>query len=543
MDPAGWGRVRPPGVPAPPYFRRMKSLTAFLFFGLVLSSGLSAQEEGRFHRFFDRGVPERPEKEFQFLAFFLTQAVNGNMYPENDFLKGQIIGRLFGQNTTRTSDTLRSFYIEQRFLPFFIYQPKLFDQKVILRASFEIDWTFGDVAYGVGGNFGSGFSADQVNIQTQNVELEYIPASGWAINLGLMRLFDTPYNPYRTYFDKMTNTGYRLAYWGSDAAGISVRKNNDDNMWKLGWYQLYENNIEQDDDVSLTELSFQQSLSDRWNLGASVYWLRDRANGEGGPSILGQGLTSILSAYNGVYRFPLGADPYRADVVWLGAFFARNDETWWDPWALTGFVNYNLGTIRQFRDGSWRKTVDIGGLAANLKGTWRYGQTPQDAVTADLIISTGDDGIGDGTYSGVLTGNNWGSPGAIFISHGAYLLFPHGNVVNRFVSAVNDIANNGLGLAGGTLSISRGLIPNRWYAKLGAAAGFSQVQPGQGGHHIGTEVNAMTGLQLGPFMNLEAHGAWMQLGDFYDSPVMNGGMDERPVNPWTAFLVFKWLMF
>ena len=50
-------------------------------------------------------------------------------------------------------------------------------------------------------------------------------------------------------------------------------------------------------------------------------------------------------------------------------------------------------------------------------------------------------------------------------------------------------------------------------------------------------------------MSLELHGAYLMLGDFYDSkqsaygsPV-NGGIDGRPANPWTAFLVFKWLMF
>lgn len=502
-----------------------------------------SQESGRGHAMFDRNVPERPNKEFQFLAYFFTQAVNSNVYPENDFLKGQILGRMFGNNTTKTSDSLRSFYIEQRLLPFFIYQPKLFNNKVILRASFELDWTFGDVSYGVGGNFGAGFSADQVNIQTQNVELEYIPAKGWAINLGLMRLFDSPYNPYRTYFDKMTNTGYRLAYWGSDAAGISIRKDNDFSMWKLGWYQLWENNIQEDDDVTLSEIFYQRSLSAKWNVGGSLMYLRDRSNGEGGISILGQGLTSVLSSYNGVYRFPLGSEPYRADVFWIGGFFGRNDEMYWDQWTLTGFVNANLGNIRQFDGNQWRRTVDIAGVAANLKTGYRYGQTPQDAIVLDMLFTSGDDGISDGTYSGVLTGNNWGSPGAIFISHGSYLLMPHGNVVNRFVAAVNDISNIGYGLSAATLSLSKAMIPHRWYAKAGTAIGFSNVQLANGGTLMGVEANAMTGVQLGPFMNLEAHGAWLSLGDFYDSPGVNGGSAERPVNPWTAFVVFKWLMF
>ena len=229
-------------------------------------------------------------------------------------------------------------------------------------------------------------------------------------------------------------------------------------------------------------------------------------------------------------------------MVWLGGFFGRNEELWWDQWGLTGFVNANLGNVRQRKNGAWTKTVDVLGVAANLKATWRHGQTPQDAIALDLLFASGDDGIGDGTYSGVLTGNNWGSPGAILISSGSYLLLPHGNVVNRFVAAVNDISNNGYGLTAATLGLGKAFIPNRWYGKVGLAAAVSNVELARGAV-IGTELNAMTGLQLGPFMNLEAHGAWLKLGDLYDNPVMNGGSTTRPADPWTAFVVFKWLMF
>ena len=41
-----------------------------------------------------------------------------------------------------------------------------------------------------------------------------------------------------------------------------------------------------------------------------------------------------------------------------------------------------------------------------------------------VYSTTGDDNnISDGKYSGVLTGNNWTAPGAVFFSHGLYLLF------------------------------------------------------------------------------------------------------------------------
>jgi hypothetical protein len=157
--------------------------------------------------------------------------------------------------------------------------------------------------------------------------------------------------------------------------------------------------------------------------------------------------------------------------------------------------------------------------------------------------------LGDGKYSGVITGNQWGAPGAIFISSGAYILMPHGNVVNRYTPAVMDISNMGYGMTAVTLNASKGIIPHRLNAKIGGAFAMSNVQPKGGGNIIGTEINGNVAYNFGPYLSLELHGAYMMLGDFYDSKqssygsAVNGGLDSRPVNPWTAFLVLKWLMF
>ena len=142
---------------------------------LLISGTLLGQNKWSFD---ENYTPRKPLKEFQFLAYFFTQGVFNNIYAKNDLLKGQTVGRLFGGNTTNTGQ--HSFYFEQRLIPFIIYQPKLLDGKAILRMSFEIDWTWGDASYGAGGNFGGGFNADQVNLQTQNIELELIPFKNFA---------------------------------------------------------------------------------------------------------------------------------------------------------------------------------------------------------------------------------------------------------------------------------------------------------------------------------------------------------------------------
>ena len=147
-----------------------------------------------------------------------------------------------------------------------------------------------------------------------------------------------------------------------------------------------------------------------------------------------------------------------------------------------------------------------------------------------------------------MTGNTWASPGGIFISSGSYILLPHGNVVNRFSPAICDLSNMGYGLTAATLNMSRGLIPHKLNAKIGGAFAMSNVQPSSGGYIMGTELTG-TYYNFGPFMSLELHGAYLMLGDFYDSNEKSHGSDingeytTRPTNPWTAFVVFKWLIF
>ena len=516
----------------------MKTIKLIII-SLLFISVASAQHLWNFD---DHKVPSDPVNEFQALAYFYNHSVSQNYYANNDLLKGQIVGRLFSSNTTTTGS--QAFYFEQRLIPFFIYQPKLLDGKAILRASFEIDWTWGDASYGVGGNFGSAFSADQVNIQTQNVELELIPWKTWAINLGLQRLFDTPYNPYRTMVSTMTNTSYRLMYWGSDAVGISVRNDQDYSRFKAGYYQLYENNVHQIDDVTLWELMYERDITPAWRQGLSFWYVYDRGNGEGGVSVLGQGLNSVLNDYNGTFRFKLGGIPYRADIMWLGTYGNYNPEFTLGRWSLNAFAVANFGNVNTLQSGEYVKAVDILGIGANLRTGYKYGQTVDDAVTMDIIFASGDkNGIDDQKYNGVITGNTWGSPGGLNISTGSYILYPHGNVVNRYVAAISDLSNTGLGQIGGTINFSKSFVPNKFSGKIGVALAQSLNDPEGGGTMVGTELNFKVVYQPAVFMNLELHGAYLMLGDFYDSPVMNGNVTERPDNPYTLFLLFKWLMF
>jgi hypothetical protein len=482
---------------------------------------------------------DQDPRELNFISYFFLKGTYSNIAPTNEFLKGQVVGRLFGGNTTRTSRATSN-YAEQRYIPMFTYSPRLFDGWAKIRASFELDWTWGDVNYGAGGNTGGAFAADQVNLQTQNLFMELRPQKNIFINAGLQRIFDNIRVPWYTFTDDLVTTGYRLAFFGSDAAGLTGHWMFDtDKRMKVGFYQLYENNVEEEDDVTLYTAEVEKDLAIDASAGLSFRYVRDRGNGEGGVSILGQGLNSALSDYNGVFNFDFGNEDHTADVYWAGTQFHKNPLLRQGGTGFGGFAVYNFGEAR-----TATRNITISGLAANLRVAHRWGPQANDQVILDGLYTSGDNNnISDGKYNGVLTGNNWTAPGAVFFSHGLYLLLPHGNVVNRFIAATTDIQNLGYGIQAASLQVHKDLVPHKLKAKVGAGMGYAaKTIDGMGGR-MGTELNLNLRWTMRVFMDLELHAAYMWLGDFYDSPVVNGNVDVRPDDPWTVFATFKWIGF
>jgi hypothetical protein len=514
---------------------RAKMKTSLLLILLIsLLSPLWAQSTDEFAE--KKEIRDRDE--FTFIGYYFMRSEFSNIAPTNEFLKGQVVGRLFGGNTTKTSDK-RSSFTEQRFIPIIAYTPRLFDGWATMRMSFEFDWTWGDANYGAGGNFGGAFAGDFVNMQTQNLFIEFRPQKNLFINAGLTRLFDNISVPSYTFTSVLVNTGYRLAFWGSDATGIVSHYLLDDQRFKAGFYQLYENNVEQNDDVVLHELHYEYDLDIVNSIGFSLWYLKDRANGEGGVSILGQGLNSGLSNYNGVFNFNLDNEKYEANIYWMGTHFHGNPLLNQGRFGYNGFTVANFGTVE-----TDTRKIDVMGVAANLRLAYKFGRTANDFISLDGIYTTGDKhNIEDGKYNGVLTGNNWSAPGAVFFSHGLYLLLPHGNVVNRFNAAVIDIQNIGYGMGGGSLVGSYDIIPNKIKAKAGFGVAMASVAPTDGGNLIGTEVNLNLLYRPKVFMDIELHAAYLSLGDFFDAQAVNGGQEKRPKNPWTVFLTLKWIMF
>ena len=498
-------------------------------------------------------VSEASDAQLKFLGFFFTRTEVSDYAAQSDLLAGRVGGRMFGSNTV-TTEPSTSFFAEQRFVPFFQLEPKILNHWARLRASFQIDFTWGDSAFGTGGNFGGAIGARQINLETSNLHVEFnLPWPGWYVTVGLQRLVDNVRDPYRTPFQTLAYTGSRLAFWGSDAVGVTVYGRIPNQLFKAGAFTLYENNISKDDNVYLFELMTDHDFGRTLHLGAQARYVRDTSSGAGGIAVIGQGPGSALPEYLGGFRFPVGSQIYNAHIVWLTLDLSYNPEFLAGRWGASAFVVANLGELltaptvqlasTAAQAGPLAHAANIAGAAINARLGYRYGSTKTDRVDGEVMYTTGDgNGIQDKIYTGVITGNTWGVPAGLYLSSGAYLLLPHPNVINRVSSAVFDISNLGLGLTSATLNASYDFIPNVFTGKIGVAAGFSNLAPASGGHFIGFETNASLVYRLRAGFTLEAHGAYLKLGDFYDSPAVVITGTPRPRDPWMTMLALKWLV-
>jgi hypothetical protein len=497
---------------------------------------------------FDRSarIPDPKPPEFRFIGYWFTRAAVSDVAPTNELLQGQIIGRLFGPNSTNTGKT--SMFVEQRFVPMFIYSPQILDQVATFRSLFKIDMTWGDAAYGVGGNKGGSINAGQVNLQTllANVELRPTDAT-WNIVVGLQRIFDNVRDPNIAAISTAQTSGYKLAYFGTQGVGISSYAYlNKETQARLGYYQLYENLINENDDVSLWMFDIESRIAPKLEVGADLWFLWDRGKSNGGISVLGQGLNSNLAEYNGATnknRMNIPTSKYEADIAWVGGHASYNrDFSLGRLWA-DAFVMSNIGTIDTVNaDHGPQKYADILGVALNGSLNYKYGMTVNDRVSVEGLFTTGDNnGAADKQVSSVLTGNIYGSPTAIYSNHRALLLFPDPKVVNRYYSAVHDIANMGYGVSALFGSVSHDLVPNKFMVKLGGATAFANKTPAGGGRYVGSELNIEAQYTYKVFLTFGLSGGYLSLGDFYDSNVV---VPVRPSHdPWVLFANMAWLMF
>ncbi|MFZ4736912.1 MAG: hypothetical protein ACOYM9_13250 [Bradymonadia bacterium] len=490
-------------------------------------------------------TPEVPRLEYT--GFFFTRATHTNVVSTAGFLNNQVSGRFAtrdnGSTTRGEGDTM----IEQRALAFLDYRPVLLDGRGVLRTAFEVDFAWGDASNTAVNNAGGAINGDTVNLQTKRLQADFDLGAGLTLVAGLQTLADSARKPTEATPDQLMYGGTKLAFWGTDAAGLSLF-----GKWhrrlhaRASYFLLYENATDQNDDVHLTMLDADLPVAPQVQVGLHLWWLKDASRGQG--SALGAGPGAPLAAYNGGTRFRLGPDTAEGNLVWAGVDASYNLGLQGGPFTANGFLVLNKGAFeikpfegRRPEGNVYDDTpVDLFALMADVMVAYRWGVTNGDVVSFEGIYATGDDTPTDRTVSSVVTGNAYGIPGALQVSHRSLLLMPDVKAVNRQVAAVYDPGNLGYGVMAGFVNASADLVRNRLNLKVGTAAAQSAARPVDGGRQIGVEVNGELVWHAMPFVWLGGHAAWMRLGSFYARDRVN--LDDPPRDdPWTVFATLTWV--
>jgi hypothetical protein len=454
--------------------------------------------------------PHLPEPGHGFTAIGLlqTRAIGSNVVTTNPFLDGQVVGDLGGMNGSvvlgddgldldgdgeADRDLAGSRYVEQRGSAFFTWAPGVFDGRVALASAFEIDFLWGDRAYGTGGNTGGGLGADMVNLQTRRLNARLQPNLGkhhtLTVVTGLQFLGDSVYDPAGARPDDLFRAGAGLRIWGSEAAGVAAYGAISDRSgvrfrYRAGSFTLVENGVGVGDDAALHVLGAQWEPDLRSRVGLHAMLLRDYTEGVGGS--LGTGLTSQLSELQGGPRFIVpteddgSAAEVETDVLWLMADGGFNHALDGGPLGASAMAAYNLGRLYA----TTRDPVSIRGWMVDGALRFRYAPGAGSVIQAGATMVSRD-GSGINAYTGLVTGNSFGIVGATWGSHGMLLLFSDPWAVNRSTPVVFDASNGGRGLTAATATAGYDLVPNR----LTLQGGVGHAVDGEG-ETVGTELNA-----------------------------------------------------
>ncbi|WP_164011159.1 hypothetical protein [Pyxidicoccus trucidator] len=495
-------------------------------------------------------------REFILINYFFTRLSLTNEVGDPAGLRGVALGPIgmLAGSAVRVEPGRAAYFVEQRWIPVLEYSPHFVDGLASFRAQFEVDFLWGRSANAVQQNEGGGFNADQVNIQTKNVNVALYPTrkpSQLTLLIGTQPVYDSIYDPTRTPLADITRTGYKLAYLGSDATGLSVFSSYKGlaklSLLPLGTAQA--DKATRDDPrlkyIWLITGDYAYPVRPNTNVGVSLWYLNDATKGDAyafdglvksGPSSTG------LNSFTGTARFEI--DRPTGSVFWVGANFNHNIDFRMGRLGASGFVMYNGGKYTS--DDPERSALDelnISGLAANLELMYQWGRGPADVVTLEGIYSTGDDNLADEDYSGAFTLNQYGLPGAVWFNHKMLILFPFTSTVNNYTGAVTDISNQGYGLRAGIASAAWDVVPNKLNLKLAVGTANSGATPARWnpdvrrGRYIGTEVNAELRYHIRYLMTAGLHAGYMFRGSFYD------GSTTVRSNPWAAFTTFTWYAF
>jgi hypothetical protein len=380
---------------------------------------------------------------------------------------------------------------------------------------FEIDSRWGDNSYTVGRNAGGAIGADQINLETKNVYLDFnIPGAPVNVKGGIMGLTDA----------------YKGLFVGNDAAGIVTSAKLGAATLTGGWYRFNDQGASGTQlvgkltrDLSILDVAVAPTKD--LKVGGSYYYYRDDNTGEANGA-------APTEKYAG-----LG---YNAGIHVLGVNAAATA----GPATIDGFFVYETGSIRPAPGAT---KLHLNGYAAYL-GT--KVQAGVGALKANFLYTSGSN-VGTSTSGGVgrdsfvtvanETSNAWMESG-VFGGANTCILY-RGNsyrTSNSDQSIVADGGNKGRGLMAAFLGYD-GAVGKTFFNANAAIAASSKKQYGAASksQYLGTEVNGEVGYKVYDNLKASVQGAYVFLGPAYEGTT-GSSPGQYANNPYLARIILSY---
>lgn len=445
-------------------------------------------------------------------------------------------------NLTKGKDQDPDLLVDQRFRLRFTFSPTEYIKVVYFG---EIDLQWGDASYATARNQGGGLGGDTVNFETKNLYAEVkFPNTPLTVTAGLQGLGDN----------------WDGSFIGMDGTALKFNIKSGISTVDVYWSKFYEGNrlnpqtnktstdgddgsnaglgsSRADDDADLYAANIQLKPTDRFKVGADLYYYRNQGSFAGAN--LNEWWASKVWVDGSNLTTGTGGGSQFISVEDTSLYYVGLNAAYTLPFlSVSGWGSYNFGTLKLNR---WDRTaptppatavtaatrtgeedVKVRGVAASAKV-----QTTFAGATIGLRgIYYSAAGTDPGKSSAQLVPWGPGEP-LPFAGEGLILMLGDALVCTYGAPpamAMQDAAWAGFGLVGGVLSTS--YVPPadpNFYVKASGGMFRSRSSSVFGndrkGKILGTEVAARLGYKFMGSVDVSVNAATAWLGDFYDETV------------------------
>jgi len=413
------------------------------------------------------------------------------------------------------SSPTRSF-IEQRARLMYIAKA---NDDLKLVTHFEIDSRWGDNSYGTARNNGGAIGADQVNLETKNVYLDFtIPSTPLNVKVGIQGF----------------NDGYKGIIFGNDAAGVVAKA-------RMGFGSLGGAYFRFDDVTGGITVDDPVAVS-----GSSP----SPANEV--PGSLTRDLMNLNARVNITKDVKVGADWY---FLYSDIFSARQDRTAINmfgvnaeakvgPATIDGFFLYQFGKLGTNLVAGNSQSVSA--FAGNVGARAKAGPG---TLRANVLYISGDkspNANGERSDFQTIMERGAAATGHNFYAGEMLILLRNKYNMNADRDLVFNLNNNAQGFIGGFLgydlaigkffvnsNIGMGAVAKNRGPALTSATTFNNAS----GHddYLGTEVNTEIGYWMHENLSTSLQAAYLFLGDYYTN-----AQGMHPENPYVTRIQFNY---